>query len=123
MAMKPASLSVAFVKACNQRDLEAIRSLLDPEVSYVRPGPRPLDGVEAIMAQYDEDWRTDDASIEVRRVIEADDTVAVKLTLTSGDGSVRVEAVVIHRWADGCMTGYRLYHPSGRRSVGALAST
>ena len=100
---------MAFVEAYNRRDVDAIRALLDPDVTYVRPGPKPLEGVNAIMAQYDEDWRMYDATIEVRRVLEDDDTVAVELTLTSGDGQIALEAIVIHRWADERMVEYRLY--------------
>lgn len=107
--MEPASLSLAFVEAYNQRDAGAMRALLDPGLIYVRPGPRPLEGVDATMARYDEDWRAYDAAIAVRRVIEAGDTVAVELTLTSGDASIEVEAVVIHRWAGERMVAYRLY--------------
>jgi hypothetical protein len=83
--------------------------MLDPEVTCIRPGPTPLEGVDAIMARYDEDWRRYDATIEVRRVIEADETVAVELTLTSGDGKIAVDAVAIHRWADERMIEYRPY--------------
>lgn len=104
-----AGLSMAFVDAYNRRDTDAIRSMLAADVTYARPGPRPVVGVEAIMGQYREDWRTYDALIEVRRVIEAGDTVAIELTLRTADGKLKVEAIVVHRWADDRMTEYRLY--------------
>jgi hypothetical protein len=107
--MEPARLSMAFVEAYNRRDADALRSMLAPDVTYVRPGPSPVEDLDAIMALYADDWQTYDATIAVRRIIEADDTAVVELTLTSGDGSAEVEAVVIHRWADEHMAEYRLY--------------
>lgn len=107
--MEARELSLAFVEAYNERDARAIRSLLAADVDYVRPGPKPLGSVDEIMAQYEHDWRTYDATIDVRRVVEVNDLVVIELTLTSGDGRITVEAMVLHRWASGRMVEYRLY--------------
>ena len=107
--MEARESSLTFVDACNQRDAPAIRSLLAADVAYVRPGPKPLGSVDEIMAQYEHDWRTYDATIDIRRLVEAGDLVVIELTLASGDGRITVEAMVLHRWASDQLVEYRLY--------------
>lgn len=109
--MTPAELSARFVEAYNGRDADAMREMLAADLTYVRPGPTPLRGIDAVMAQYDEDWERYDAVIQVRRILEQDDTAAVELTLSapSPQGTVEVEGVVLHRWVDGRMVDYRFY--------------
>ena len=109
--MNPSELSAAFIDAFNKRDAETMRDMLAPNLVYIRPGPLPLDGVEAVMAQYDQDWQQYDPQIRVRRMIEQGDSVAVEIVIAAPapEGVVEVGGAAVHRWVDDRLVGYRLY--------------
>lgn len=106
--MTPSDLSRAFLDAYNRRDSEAIRAMLAEQFSYVRPGPKPIDGIDNVLAQYQKDWDTVGATLSVRRVVASGSDVAMEISIELPAGRV-VEAAVLHRWADDRMVEYRLY--------------
>lgn len=108
----PLEHSQAFIDAYNRRDADALRSLLAPELEYVRPGPVTLSTVDEIMAQYEMDWSMFERSrVDIRSIVEANDTIVVEGTISAlarGQEMV-VEAVVVHQWRNGRLIRYRAY--------------
>lgn len=108
----PLEHSQAFIDAYNRRNVEELRSLLAPELEYIRPGPVTLTTPDEVMAQYEMDWaRFERSRIDVRSYVEADDAVAAEVTIsasTHGREEV-VEAVVVHQWHNGRLVRYRAY--------------
>lgn len=88
-----------------------MREMLSPEILYIRPGPTRIQGVNAIMAQYEKDWERYDNQNVIRRMIEDGDTVAMEFTvgISGADAPIEVEAVVLHQWVDDQLVFYRLY--------------
>lgn len=109
--MTPADLSRTFLDAYNRRDADTMRAMLADEFSYVRPGPVTLEGVERVMDRYAKDWEAVGATLRVRHLIEAGAEVVMEITIDRPDG-VSIEAVVLHRWDEGRLVGYRLYRDS-----------
>lgn len=104
----PGELSTAFLDAYNRRDPETMRSMLAPEVAYIRPGPTRIDGVEAIMDRYRKDWDRYDTENVIRNVVEDDDTSVMEITIKYGGGE-EADAAVVTRWVGERMVSYRLY--------------
>lgn len=108
----PLEHSQAFIDAYNRRDADALRSLLAPELEYVRPGPVTLSTANEVMAQYEMDWSMFERSrVDIRSIVEADDTIVVEGTISAlarGQEMV-VEAVVVHQWRNGRLIRYRAY--------------
>lgn len=104
----PSELSQAFLEAYNRRDPETMRSMLAPEVVYIRPGPTRIAGVDAIMGRYQRDWDSHANHNVVRGVVEKADTSVMEITMKFPDGA-EVEAAVVTRWVSELMVSYRLY--------------
>lgn len=85
-----------------------MRSLLAPEVVYIRPGPTRITGVEAIMDRYRRDWDRYDNHNLVRDVIEDGDQAVLEITMRFPDAS-ETQAVVVMRWVGEVLVSYRLY--------------
>ena len=104
----PAQLSRAFLEAYNDRDAETMRSMLAPEVVYIRPGPTRIRGREAIMDRYRRDWERYDNRNVIRSVIEDDEASVMEIGMKFPDGA-ETDAAVVTRWAGELMVSYRLY--------------
>lgn len=107
--MRPADRSRALVDAYNRRDAEAIRAMLHPAITYVRPGPRAVPDHDAIVRLYEADWDRNDATLEIRSTMEDADRVLVELTITVPGADQPIEGCAVHRWADGLLAEYRAY--------------
>ena len=104
----PAELSQAFLDAFNDRDSETMRSMLAPEVIYVRPGPTRIDGVDDIMDRYRKDWEEYDNTNVIRAVIEDAQSSVMEITMKFSDGTEN-HAAVVTRWVGEVMVYYRLF--------------
>jgi ketosteroid isomerase-like protein len=108
----PKDLTGRFMTAYNERDREALRALLAPELEYVRPGGGTLRTADEAMAQYERDWAVMSiSSVEVRELFESGDGILAEITIraTINGRSVAVEAALAHRWRGGKLVNYRLY--------------
>lgn len=104
----PAELSRAFLGAYNNRDAESMRSMLAPEVVYIRPGPTRIGAVEEIMDRYRRDWEQYDNKNVIRRVVEDRERSVMEITMKFPDGA-ETHAAVVTRWVGELMVSYRLY--------------
>ena len=104
----PGELSRAFLEAYNHRDAETMRSLLAPEVVYIRPGPTRISGIEEILDRYRRDWEQYDNENVIRAIVEDGDTSVMEITMKFPDGT-ETHAAVVTRWVGGLMVSYRLY--------------
>ena len=104
----PAELSRIFLEAFNDRDAETMRSMLAPEVVYIRPGPTRISGVEAIIERYRRDWERYDNKNAIRELVEDGDTSVMEITMEFPGGS-ETHAAVVTRWVGELMVSYRLY--------------
>lgn len=107
----PAELSARFLDAFNRRDADTMRAMLAPEVTYVRPGPTRIEGVDAIIGRYRSDWERYDNRNTIRQIIEEGNDVAMEITaVVEREGQhVEFEFAVIMRWVDDKLVYYRLY--------------
>ena len=108
----PRELTARFMHAYNQRDREALRTLLAPVLEYVRPGGGKLTTAEEVMAQYERDWAVlSSSSVEVRELVESGDGIIAEVTLkvTMSGRSLTLELVIAHRWRNGQLIRYRAY--------------
>jgi ketosteroid isomerase-like protein len=109
----PLELSQAYINAYNRGDEEALRSLLAPELEWIRPGPVTLTKPDEVMAKYEELWgRFEHSRIDIRSYVEDEDTIAAEITIsvsTKGRDIV-MEGVVIHQWRNGQLVRYRIYY-------------
>lgn len=107
----PAELSARFLDAFNRRDTDTMRSMLAPEVTYIRPGPTRVEGVAAIIERYRKDWERYDNQNTIQQIIEDGNDVAMEITAAvERDGQhVEFELAVIMRWVDDKLIYYRLY--------------
>jgi ketosteroid isomerase-like protein len=104
--------SRAFIDAYNQRDAEAMRAMLAPDIEYVRPGPEVLNGVDEVMARYAEEWSIfDESRVELRTIVESGSTIAAEITafIRAGDRELEMESAIVHEWSDDLMVRYRAY--------------
>lgn len=104
----PGELSATFLEAYNARDADTMRSLLAPEVAYIRPGPTRFTGIPEIMDRYRRDWERYDTENVVRETYEDGNTAVMEITIKFGVGE-ESEAVVVTRWVGEKMVSYRLY--------------
>lgn len=105
-------LTGRFMDAYNERDREALRAMLAPELEYVRPGGGTLRTADEVMAQYERDWAVmSRSSVEVRELFESGDGILAEITIraTINGRSIAVEAALAHRWRGGRLIRYRLY--------------
>ncbi len=107
--MRPIDHSRALVDAYNRRDAEAIRAMLHPDITYVRPGPWPVPDHDAIVRLYQADWARNGARLEIRSTMEDGDRVLVELTITVPGADRPMEGCAVHRWDDGLLSEYRAY--------------
>lgn len=107
----PAELSARFLDAYNRRDPETMRSMLSTDVTFIRPGPTRIEGVDAIIELYQNDWEEFNNQNAIRRIIEAGDQVAMEITAVFDDAesSVEYDLAVVLRWVDNRLVYYRLY--------------
>lgn len=107
--MRPVDHSRALVEAYNRRDAVVIREMLHPDISYVRPGPRAVPDHDAIVRLYEADWGRNDATLDIRSIMEDGDRVLVELTITVPGADRPMEGCAVHRWTDGLLAEYRAY--------------
>lgn len=107
----PSDLAARFLGAYNRRDADTMRSMLSRDITYIRPGPTPIEGVDAIIDRYRKDWEQYDNQNTVRRIFEDGDEVAMEVTaVVERDGQrVEFELAVMMRWVDDKLVYYRLY--------------
>ncbi len=107
----PAELSARFLDAYNRRDAETMRSMLSPDVTFIRPGPTRFEGVAAIIERYQTDWEEFNNQNTIRQIIEDGDQAVMEITAVIEDGETTIEydMAVIMRWADDKLVYYRLY--------------
>lgn len=88
-----------------------MRSLLSQAVTYIRPGPTQIEGVDAIIDRYRKDWEQYDNQNTIRRIFEDGDEVAMEVTaVVERDGErVEFDLAVMMRWVDDKLVYYRLY--------------
>ena len=100
-SMEPAALSLMYIEAYNQRDVNALRRMFSPTI----------EDVDAILAQYEQDWAANDSYLRPTRFVRQEDTVMAELTLGPARRSQgpSVGGVIVHRWVEGLLVEYRLY--------------
>ena len=107
--MGPSELSRALVDAYNRRDSDAMRALFDPDIVYIRPGGVRRDGVDAIMAAYEAEWRKYDVEVRIRSALEDGERFAAEIEVVKATGDTLFVGSVFHEWRAGRLTSYRAY--------------
>lgn len=107
--MPPVDRSLALIDAYNRRDAGAIRAMLHPDITYVRPGPRRATSVDSIIRLYEADWSRNDATIAVRTTLADGDRVVVEIAVTFPATGTVLEGAAVHRWANDLLVEYRAY--------------
>lgn len=106
--MDPVDRSRSLIAAYNRRDAAAIGTLLHPDISYVRPGPRRATNTDGIVRLYRADWNRNDASVTVRTAMSEGDRVALEIEVAFPDGRI-LQGAAFHRWDGGLLAEYRAY--------------
>jgi len=110
--MSPLGMSTRYIEAFNQRNGEAMWSMLDEDVVYIVGGNPPFSGPEAVKAFYVPAFEGDIVA-DTLSGIEQGGTVFVenRLSGTIPDGRAYfVEQAVRHQWRDGLLVEYRNYN-------------
>ncbi len=79
----PADVVERFVKAWNDRDVEAMTATLSPDCEVSRPGGEVLRGKEQIVARQRQDWDSfPDTRIDIKLLVSEGTTVVEESTST-----------------------------------------
>lgn len=72
---------------------------------------RPIEGVDAIIERYQNDWEEFDNQNTIRQIIQDSDQVAMEITAVIEDeeSTAEYDMAVVLRWVDKTLVYYRLY--------------
>ena len=120
----PAKVAIAFVEACNARDIDAVARVLDPHIVFSDSRGERLEGAAAVLAAVAQvNAVAPDLRVELDKVVSRGELVLLSGRSLSANPALTVATQWSARVRDGLLVEWQAYgRPADGSLVGLLRS-